>query len=126
MEMTSRVEDDWLVVMALAGEIDADSGPEFSQALEEAQAGGHRWFLIDLLAAEYLDSVALGILLGGAKEADKLGGMLAVACNRDNLIRLFEITGIKELLNVRETASAARSLLEEEHRAAAQSQNGGE
>ena len=125
MEMHSCVEDDWLMVFHLQGEIDAETGPGFREALEQAREEGRRWFLIDLLEAEYLDSVALGILLGTAKETDKLGGMLAVACNRPNLIKLFELTGIKELLNVQETASAACSLLEQAHQAAAQSQDGG-
>ena len=125
MEMESRVEDDWLMVFQLEGEIDADTGPQFRDALTEARQEGQRWFLIDLLEAEYLDSVALGILLGGAKETEKLGGTLTVACNRPNLIKLFELTGIKELLNVQETASAARSLLEQAYKAATQSQDGG-
>jgi len=113
------------MVFHLQGEIDADTGPQFKDALTEAREEGQRWFLIDLLEAEYLDSVALGILLGAAKQTDKLGGILAVACNRPNLIKLFELTGIKELLNVQETASAARSLLKQAHQAVAQSQDGG-
>jgi len=126
MEMRSCVEDDWLIVFHLQGEIDAETGPDFREALEQARAEGQRWFLIDLLEAEYLDSVALGILLGTAKETAKVGGRLAVACNRPNLVKLFELAGVKELLNVQETAAAARSLLEQAHQTAGQSQDGGE
>ena len=125
MEMRSRIEDDWLMVFQLEGEIDADTGRPFTGALAGACEEGRQWFLIDLLETEYLDSVALGTLLGGAKQADKLGGMLTVACDRPNLLKLFELTGVKELLNVQETASAARSLLEQAYKAATQSQDGG-
>ena len=126
MQMHSRVEDGWLMVFYLHGEIDADTGPDFREALERARKEGQRWFLIDLLEAEYLDSVALGILLGTAKETSKLGGRLAVACNRPNLIKLFELAGVKELLNVQETAAGARSLLEQTHQTAGPSPDGGE
>jgi len=126
MEMHSSVENDWLMVFYLQGEIDAETGPDFREALEQARAQGQRWFLIDLLETEYLDSVALGILLGTAKETANVGGRLAVACNRPNLVKLFELTGVKELLNVQETAAAARSFLEQAYEAAGQSQDGGE
>ena len=126
MEMHSRVEDGWLMVFYLQGEIDAETGPDFREALEQARAEGQRWFLIDLLETEYMDSVALGILLGTAKETSKVEGRLAVACNRPNLVKLFELTGVKELLNVQESAAVARSLLEQAHQTADQSQDGGE
>jgi len=126
MEMRSCVEDGWLMVFHLQGEIDAETGPDFRDALEQARAEGQRWFLIDLLETEYLDSVALGILLGTAKETSKLGGSLAVACNRPNLVKLFELTGVKELLNVQESTAAARSFLEQAYKATSRSPGGGE
>ena len=125
MEIRSRLENDWLTVFYLKGEIDAATAPPLKEALELALAEGLRWFLIDLLGTEYLDSVALGILIGGAKQADQAGGMLAVVCNRPNLVKIFEVSGTKELLNVRESEAAVRSLLEAARQACPQPEDGG-
>ena len=125
MEIRSCLEHDWLTVFYIEGEIDAATAPPLKDGLNQGLEEGQRWFLIDLLATEYLDSVALGILIGGAKQADQVGGMLAVACNRPNLIKIFEVSGTKELLNVRESEAAARSLLEAARQPGPEPEDGG-
>ena len=125
MEMTSSLENEWLNVFYLRGEIDAATAPPLKDALEQALGEGQRWFLVDLLGTEYLDSVAVGILIGGAKQACAQGGMLAVVCQRPIVVKVFEISGTKELLNVHESEAAARRLLETARDAAAQSGDGG-
>ncbi len=125
MEIRSCLENDWLTVFYIEGEIDAATAPPLKDGLNQGLEEGQRWFLVDLLATEYLDSVALGILIGGAKQADQAGGMLAVACNRPNLIKIFEVSGTKELLNVRESEAAARSLLEAARQPGPEPEDGG-
>ena len=125
MEMTSSLENEWLNVFHLRGEIDAATAPPLKEDLERALAEGQRWFLIDLLGTEYLDSVAVGILIGGAKQACEQGGMLAVVCQRPIVVKVFDISGTKELLNVHESETAARRLLEAARDATVESGDGG-
>ena len=126
MQMQMCRESDWLTVCSIQGEIDVTNGSELRDAVAEALAQGQCWLLMDLLGAEYMDSVALGIMIGAAKEASQHGGALAVACSRPNLVKLFEVTGTRELLNVQESRQAACDLLAAARAACARPQDGGE
>ncbi len=125
MEMRSCLENEWLSVFHLQGEIDAATAPPLQAALEEALGEGQRWFLIDLLETEFVDSVTVGLLLGSAKQAYEQGGMLAVVCQERIVMKVFEISGTKELLNVHDSEAAARSALEAAREASLQREDGG-
>ncbi len=125
MEMRSCLENEWLSVFHLQGEIDAATAPPLQAALEEALGEGQRWFLIDLLETEFVDSVTVGLLLGSAKQAYEQGGMLAVVCQERIVMKVFEISGTKELLNVHDSEAAARSVLEAARKASSEREDGG-
>ncbi len=111
VKMTAEVQDEWLGVVKLTGELDAYSGAEFREVIETLMAGATAFLLVDLMALEYIDSVGLGILMGGAKRARQQGGEIAVVCERANLRRVFDISGTAELLNVRDSYDEALAVL---------------
>lgn len=104
--------DGWLVVMTLNGEVDAYVAPSLRDKVEAVLEGGAQWLLLDLTAVEYIDSVGLGIMVGAAKRATARGGDLAIVCSRPNVLRVFEISGTKDLLNVVPTMEEGRERLE--------------
>ena len=112
MSIHTRLVDDWLVVVKLRGELDAYLAPEVRERVEEVLGSGASWLLMDLTEVEYIDSVGLGIIVGAAKRANERGGDLSVACSRVNVLRVFEISGTKDLLNVLPTIAEARAVLE--------------
>ena len=118
MRIQTETEGDWLTVFSLSGEMDAATGPEFRDSLTQTLAEDRIWILVDLGEVEYIDSVGLGILMGAAKRANERGGELGVICQRPNLLRIFDITGTRELLNVCAEESQARALIERERAAA--------
>lgn len=111
VKMTTKIRDDWLGVVTLDGELDAYTGEEFREVMETLMAGGAPFLLVDLMALEYIDSVGLGILMGGAKRARQQDGEIAVVCERANLRRVFDISGTAELLNVRDSYDEALAVL---------------
>jgi len=117
MKVQTKTEDDWLAVLSVSGEMDAFTAPEFRDCLDETLEEGIAWILVDLGEVEYIDSVALGILIGSAKCVTERGGGLAVVCNRTNVLRVFDISGTRELLNVCEEESESRRLLEQQRAA---------
>ena len=64
-----------------------------------------------------LDSVGLGILIGGSKRAGEKNGDMAVACARPNVRRVFEVSGTAELLNVVDDLAQAVEILATERAA---------
>ena len=127
MKVQTETEGDWLTVFSLSGELDAYTAPQFRESLLATIDRDLVWILVDLGEVEYIDSVALGILLGGAKRANERDGDLAVICHRSNVLKVFDISGTRELLNVCEDRGQAQRLLEQRRAmAAARDKEGGQ
>jgi len=108
-----RDETDWLKAVAAEGELDAYTGPELQEALGAAlsECEGPPWLLVDLTDVLYLDSMGLGILVQAAKQAAEGGGALAIACDTPVVLKVFDISGTREMLGVRADVEEASSLL---------------
>ena len=112
MAIETRQVDDWLVIVKVKGELDAYLAPEVRERVEEVLGSGAAWLLMDLTEVEYIDSVGLGIMVGAAKRANERGGDLSIACGRPSVVRVFEVSGTKDLLNLFPTVGEARAVLE--------------
>ncbi len=97
---TERVGPDGYVI-ALSGELDLYSCPEFKEELLRVIAGGARHVVIDLAATSFIDSTALGILLRGVERLhETTDGTLSVACADVNICKVFEVTGLDRIFPV--------------------------
>lgn len=117
MRIAVEVIDGWLRCIALEGELDAYTAPQFMESVTSTLDEGCAWLVVDLRRVEYIDSVGLGILIGGAKRAGEKNGDMAVACSRPNVRRVFEVSGTAELLNVVDDLDDARAMLASERAA---------
>ena len=113
MRIERREKEGCLTVVAASGEVDAYTGPELLEALTDSlrQTETPTWLLVDLLEVQYLDSIGLGILVQAAKEAAERGGAMAVACHTPVVLKVFDISGTRQMLGVRESLEAAAELL---------------
>jgi anti-sigma B factor antagonist len=89
----------WTVVTA-RGQLDVATAPRFRQDLLEAQYGGSTRVVVDLDEVEFIDSMGLGVLVGALKRARTHDGELAIACERERLLHLFELTGLDRVLRI--------------------------
>jgi len=114
VKIERRAQDGPLTVVAAGGEVDAYTGPELLEALTDSleQNEGPTWLLVDLTEVQYLDSIGLGILVQAAKQAADGGGALAVACHTPVVLKVFDISGTRQMLGVRETVGEAAALLQ--------------
>jgi anti-sigma B factor antagonist len=114
VKIVRREDEGALTMVAASGEVDAYTGPELLEALTDSlhQSDGPTWLLVDLTQVQYLDSIGLGILVQAAKEATQGGGAMAVACRTRVVLKVFDISGTREMLGVRETIEEASALLQ--------------
>ena len=54
-------------VIALSGEVDLYTAPEFKEQLVDVIAEGARQVIVDLTDTTFIDSTTLGVLVGGVK-----------------------------------------------------------
>lgn len=113
MRIRVRSEDGGVRVCAVSGELDAYTAPDLRNALDRELDEGCSTIVMDLSELRYLDSTGLGILVGTAKRCRQVGGDLAVVCSRDNLLKIFNISGTQEILNVMPDLAAALGRLAE-------------
>ncbi|PFO07998.1 anti-anti sigma factor [Bacillus sp. AFS076308] len=88
------------VSVMLAGEIDAFTAPNLREELLPLAEGENTTMTINLKDVSYLDSTGLGVFVGLFKKLKENGGELRLIELSDRLKRLFEITGLGNIMNI--------------------------
>jgi anti-sigma B factor antagonist len=104
--------DDQRHVVAVGGEIDLFTAPELKAAIGEALESGHTRIVVDLSATTFLDSTALGVLIGAVKRLRSRDGVLTIVNTDQNIAKTFEITGLDQIFTIRPTREEAVDALD--------------
>ena len=99
-------------VVAVRGEIDLFTAPELRQALTECIEQGKRRVVVDLTDTTFLDSTALGVLIGAVKRLRSRDGSLVIVNTDANIAKTFEITGLDQIFTILDTRDAAVDALD--------------
>jgi anti-anti-sigma factor len=86
--------------VVLDGELDLASAPHLQACLSELSASGVIHVVIDLANLGFIDSTGIGVLVSDFKRLHDAGGSLAGANAGPMAFRVFEMTGLVELLSV--------------------------
>jgi anti-sigma B factor antagonist len=95
------------IVIAVAGEIDVSTAPQLERAL--AEAGAEKRVVLDLSECQFIDSSGLRTLLGARSAAESAGGSLALVVADSGLLRVFEVVGLGDVLEIHDTLDRALS-----------------
>ena len=87
-------------VLRVNGEIDMATSPDLRQQIVEQIRQGNIELIVDLAGVDFIDSTGLGVLIGGLKRARSQGGNLRVSGVQGRIERLFELTGLGDVLVV--------------------------
>ena len=98
-------------LIALTGEVDLYTAPEFKQELLDAIAKGAKHVVVDLSGTTFIDSTTLGVLVGGVKRLRTNDGQLSLICSDRNITKIFEITGLDRVFTIHATRDEAVSAL---------------
>ena len=99
-------------VVAVAGEVDIFTAPELKRAIGSAIDAGATEVVVDLTETRFLDSTALGVLIGAVKRLRPLDGRLVIVNTEPSTTKTFEITGLDQIFSIvptRDDAIAALS-----------------
>ena len=106
--------DDQRHVVAVTGEIDLFTAPELKAVLSEAVEAGRTRIVVDLTETSFLDSTALGVLIGAVKRLRSRDGALTIVNTDANIAKTFEITGLDQIFTIRPTRDEAVAALDAE------------
>jgi anti-sigma B factor antagonist len=80
-------------VIAVQGDLDLATAPQLKWMLLDALEEGHSHLVLDLKDSTFMDSTALGVLVGVSRSLDA-DGTLAIVCANDKLLKIFELSGM--------------------------------
>jgi anti-sigma B factor antagonist len=80
-------------IVALEGELDLARAPSLKWALVDSVDAGCRQLVVDLTRVTFMDSTALGVLVGVNRSLD-VGARLAIVCVHANVLKIFELSGM--------------------------------
>ena len=104
----SHIPDGDHDILAPQGEVDLASYTHLRNRISGLIDAGRVNLVIDLSSTAFLDSTALGALIGGRRKAYAAGGSFVIVCDNPNLLRLFEITKLDLVFNVLPSLDAWR------------------
>ena len=94
-------------VVAVAGEIDVATAPALRDRLQAQVHSGASTVVVDLLQVTFLDSTALGVLVGALKHCREAGGDLRLVISEARILKVFEITGLTQVFSISPTVEQA-------------------
>ncbi len=98
-----------VTVVGIDGQLIVGNRHELKQMVLEKLEDGARRFVIDFTRTGYVDSSGLGVLVSLSKRVRQVGGDLRLASLNDDLQRLFELTKLDTLFEIRGTLDEALS-----------------
>ncbi len=86
--------------IAVSGEVDVATAPVLRERLYDSVDRSNGPVIVDLLAVTFIDSTALGVLIGAQERCEAHGSELRIVLEEARLIKIFEITGLTELFSM--------------------------
>jgi anti-sigma B factor antagonist len=95
--MSSQTEPEAAVpVIVLEGEVDLAAAPILQEEVDSLLTAGTSTIFVDLLNATFLDSTALGVLVGALEECRSKGGDLHLVVTEPRILKVLQITGLDD------------------------------
>jgi anti-anti-sigma factor len=105
LQLSSQRVDD-VTVVAAAGDLDIVTSPQLDSCLTEARRSTTH-VILDLSAADFMDTSSLAVIVGHWKKLTARGGMLALAGARYRYTKTLWITGLADRLPMFESVPEA-------------------
>lgn len=100
------VVNGWSVV-EIDGDVDAHTAPMIRDAVLKLLEEGHRHFVLDLGFVTFMDSMGLGMITAITKRIRENDGSLRISSASSRVIRLFDLSGMRDSYDIRPTAAEA-------------------
>lgn len=107
VDVRSRALDDTTHLVSIGGEADLHAASELRAALVGAIDAGALTVIVDLSETTFIDSSALGVLVGALKRLRPSGGQLSLVIADPNVRRIFEITLLDRVFELSATRAEA-------------------
>ncbi len=102
-------KDDGAVVVKILDDICTDQIPAFRHLMYDVVSPRFKWVVLDLAGTDYFSSTAYGVILKTLESMREKGGDLFLVNLTPSVLRLFEVTKLKGILNICDSVEEALS-----------------
>jgi anti-sigma B factor antagonist len=95
-----RIDD--LPFLEVTGELDLAVAPWLGEQIDALFADGAHSLVVDLSGATFLDSTALGVLVGAVTTSKERGGRIHLVVTEPQILRVLSITGLSDAFSLHE------------------------
>lgn len=101
MELDIQTERDGdKCTVILEGEVDVYTAPRLKEELVTIIGEGCANVIVDMEKVGFIDSSGLGVLVSALRRARERGGVVRIVCSRDNILKIFRITGLDKVFPI--------------------------
>ncbi len=114
MEMDLQInvrKHEEIPVIELSGEVDAYTSARFREIMLDIIDSDGANLVINMTDVEYIDSSGLGALVGGLKRVSERDGKIVIVCDKPQVKKVFEITGLEKVFPIYDSVEDAVSAL---------------
>jgi anti-anti-sigma factor len=97
-EITEEVAEGDVRVFRVKGDVDFGVAPQLKRRITSRIEAGDRQVVVDLSAAGFVDSTAIGVLVGALRRLIDQGGSLVLVCDNGNIRNIFETVGLENVI----------------------------
>lgn len=109
--ITSETLDGACGLVSLRGEVDIYTAPRLKERLVELLDAGVKAVVVDLAEVTFIDSTALGVLIGGVRRLHEVDGRMALVVATRPVERVLTLTGLDRVFSIHATRDAAVAAL---------------
>ena len=80
--------------------MDAYTSGRFREMMVSVIEDGARNLVVSMTNVQYIDSSGLGALVGGLKRIREKDGRISIVCDRPQILKVFEITGLERVFPI--------------------------
>jgi anti-sigma B factor antagonist len=101
MELDIKSErDNDVCAVTLEGEIDVYTAPRLKEELVSVVESGCPNVIVNMEKVGFIDSSGLGVLVSALRRARERDGVVRIVCTRDNILKIFRITGLDKVFPI--------------------------
>ncbi|WLR51060.1 anti-sigma factor antagonist [Bacillus tianshenii] len=94
------IHNDSQIEVSVFGEVDAYTAPKLRESLIPLTEEEGVDIFVNLAGVDYMDSTGLGVFIGALKSSRKHNSTLKLHGMTDRVERLFQITGLNEVMDI--------------------------
>lgn len=98
---------DGVTIVTVSGDVDVYTSPDLRRVLRRVSRTGQHRVLVDLTGCTYLDAAGLAVITIGLARARARGGELVIACDNEQVLKVFRVTGLAKVLPIFGSAADA-------------------